>query len=675
LRRPVALKLLHATLEDEEQVRRFQQEARVTSRLQHPGVVTLFDFGVCQQSHQPWIAYEFIEGQDLASLPPGHPWLHPEHLAEVGALIAEALDAAHQLGVVHRDVKPANVLLRETGEPVLCDFGIARLDEGASVRTAEGILLGTPAFMSPELWKGTAPSPASDQYAWAATLYQLLYGQTVFGVEEPYEILRALESGQRVRIPSSHAGAYGLEQALLRALSPLPRLRYPGMQDFAQALRGQPQTSPPASGQDALAQNQTQVVDREAITRQSQVATLGTTRQLSVPSAADPKSGAPPQRGRLLPFLVLIPLILAGLHWFSPSFPAAVAPSSPVSTPGPQALPPQLRETSLAMQELLGEDLTAPIEERPKFAKLQAIYPKLVTLAFRDLWIKLLRRTGRWIEDTPAHQQGPWFQAQVQRILGHQAYQSAIYIKRFSQRIEKTASGIKALREIVGTEDKKEDLLRASTWEDAAVWEQYEFMLKRIDLLIQKLVATHLPESPPSWLLRPLLELGSLFNLPSMATFLEPVHEHLLKVQNSEDLLRFGRLQYLILRRIHDRGLIPSSLRRKVLFETQDYLENPSYEIPEKIYVELQARGFEQLLTTPFLYHGEDFPELRGRIPSILELLKALLPDHPATITQFAYEASRAQAKNVIVQIPGMAPWIEEARILAEEGRKLLPTP
>lgn len=186
LDRPVALKTLHAGLVDTaEQVQRFRDEARLTASIRHPGVVTLLDHGV--DAGVPWMAFEYVEGTSLRSwVEKGRtPW---RRVLEVARAVSQALDEARQNGIIHRDIKPDNILISLKGELKLADFGIAKWS-GNETRTAEGIVLGTPAYLSPMQVKGHMPAHHSDLYALGVTMFELLTGITPFVADNPILML------------------------------------------------------------------------------------------------------------------------------------------------------------------------------------------------------------------------------------------------------------------------------------------------------------------------------------------------------------------------------------------------------------------------------------------------------------------------------------------------------
>jgi serine/threonine-protein kinase len=241
LDRPVALKLLTAAPKDA--AMRFDREARATARLEHPGVVRVYDHGVCQDG-QRYIVYELIEGEDLSHWK-GPPPTPPE-VRRWGASLARALAAAHASGVLHRDVKPANLILDRQGQPRLCDFGLARDEEtreGAAA-TATGMILGTPAFMAPELIHGHPHTWASDQFALAATLYELATGARPFDDSRLRALLEGEDGEGPVPCPELEAADAKLARILRRSMHPDPDKRWPDLEALAEALERPPAGTP-----------------------------------------------------------------------------------------------------------------------------------------------------------------------------------------------------------------------------------------------------------------------------------------------------------------------------------------------------------------------------------------------------------------------------------------------
>jgi serine/threonine-protein kinase len=175
LDRPVALKRLAENLaRDEDLQRRFLREARLAARLAHPNVVRVFDVG--EDEGRPFIAMEYVEGETLADLAARRRPLPPAEAATLGIQMCAGLAAAHAAGLVHRDVKPQNLLLGVDGVLKLGDFGIAAGQEGTRL-TLAGTVLGTAGYLAPEQARGERVTAAADIYAVGAVLYELLAGE------------------------------------------------------------------------------------------------------------------------------------------------------------------------------------------------------------------------------------------------------------------------------------------------------------------------------------------------------------------------------------------------------------------------------------------------------------------------------------------------------------------
>jgi serine/threonine protein kinase len=236
--RRVALKTLSipSDAEEAEEFRkRFLREAQAAGMLNHPGIVTVHDAGVDDETELSFIAMEYIEGRSLREfLRAGHGFAYSE-VARIGAALAGALDYAHSKGVVHRDIKPANILFTPQGVAKITDFGVARLE--SSNLTATGQFIGTPNYMSPEQVAGGIVDGRSDLFSLGVVLFELLTGQRPFPghslTEVAYKIVH-----EPARIPSQVRPALppAFNPIVLKLLEKDPARRYGRGADVARAL-------------------------------------------------------------------------------------------------------------------------------------------------------------------------------------------------------------------------------------------------------------------------------------------------------------------------------------------------------------------------------------------------------------------------------------------------------
>jgi serine/threonine protein kinase len=234
LRRSVALKVFHAqdqlpAAEAEQLTERAMREARVVARLQHRHAISIYD--VVEYEGRPCLVMEFVPSETLAQILGELTTLLEHEAATLGAQVASALAAAHAAGIIHRDVKPANILIDYDGTARISDFGIAHAF-GETTLTSAGMLTGTPAYLAPEVARGEDSSYASDVFSLGSTLYAALEGRPPFGDQRnPIGLLHRVASGQIT--PPEHAGA--LTPLLTEMLSPDPRDR-PTMAQVADDL-------------------------------------------------------------------------------------------------------------------------------------------------------------------------------------------------------------------------------------------------------------------------------------------------------------------------------------------------------------------------------------------------------------------------------------------------------
>ncbi|MBZ0186214.1 MAG: serine/threonine protein kinase, partial [Candidatus Obscuribacterales bacterium] len=244
--REVAIKVLHDYLvSDDEFIKRFRQEAKASSRLSHPNIITIYDFGVIPQGNRPYIAMDLLVGTPLSDLLAQEERLTIEESIPIFVQVCSALGEAHRQGVVHRDVKPENIVLVErSGQklfPIVVDFGIARIVEesDAAKITRTGTVCGSPTYMSPEQCTSSKVDNRSDIYSLAVVIYECLTGDVPFHSEELVRVMAMHLSDPPTPLNQVRPGLRfpeALEEVVYRALAKSPDQRYQTMDEFAEAL-------------------------------------------------------------------------------------------------------------------------------------------------------------------------------------------------------------------------------------------------------------------------------------------------------------------------------------------------------------------------------------------------------------------------------------------------------
>src|SRR5262245_6040007 len=314
LGRTVAVKLLLSSLLDEPGfTERFRGEARTMATISHPGVVDVYDYG-SDPTTGAYLVMEYIQGDALSRTLARVGRLTAGRTMALVAQAADALHAAHQAGVVHRDVKPGNLLVRPDGTLVLTDFGIARA-AGAAQLTAAGSVLGTASYISPEQAMGEQATPLSDIYSLGVVAYQCLSGYRPFEGDNPLEIAMRHVREQAPALPPDVP--LPVRAIVERAMAKRPADRWPNASAFAQEARrvaGQLGTNAPqpALAAAAVGQRPGQAPIAAAQTRQL-AAPTHPGRSAYLPPSADVGTvrsrGGGPSTGTLVAIIVAVVLV------------------------------------------------------------------------------------------------------------------------------------------------------------------------------------------------------------------------------------------------------------------------------------------------------------------------------------------------------------------------------
>ena len=288
LDRVVAVKVLKREYADDPSFRsRFETEARHAASLHHPGIAAVYDFGEAESVDgsgvpRPYLVMELVEGQPLSALlRPGAP-MSPEVATPLLAQAADAIAAAHAAGIVHRDVKPANLIVTPDRRVKVTDFGIARAADSVGI-TQTGQVMGTPQYLSPEQARGTTATPASDVYSLGVVAYECLAGRRPFDAGSPVATALAHLNQPVPALPASVPAP--LAAVVLTALAKDPADRFASAADFATALR-----DPDVAGLDPAAAEAATAVVPAAQVAPAEPATAVLTG-VGAPLAAAPPTG------------------------------------------------------------------------------------------------------------------------------------------------------------------------------------------------------------------------------------------------------------------------------------------------------------------------------------------------------------------------------------------------
>lgn len=285
LERYVAIKLLAEHLADDPAfVSRFQREAQAAAKLIHPNIVQVFDSGLDEQSGQHFIVMEYIEGRSCAEILRDQGWVPVQEAVSIVEQACEGLHYAHRHGVIHRDVKPGNLLRSAEGQVKLADFGIAKAAEQSSI-TQVGSVLGTAAYLSPEQARGQDAGPQADIYALGVVAYQLISGRLPYEASSLSELVLLQQERPPPRLDALVAGVTPqLADAVETALALDPAQRFASAAEMAEAIVAG------ATGQTVPAA--TQALRTAAVPRTT---VLPRTSATAPPHRLRPRPGPPPR--------------------------------------------------------------------------------------------------------------------------------------------------------------------------------------------------------------------------------------------------------------------------------------------------------------------------------------------------------------------------------------------
>ena len=325
LGRRVAIKILNDRYASDDTFNeRFRREAKSAAALSHPNIVSIYDRGDAEG--RPYIAMEVIEGRSLKELILASGSLPIAQAVEYAKQILNALRFAHRNGIIHRDIKPHNILLGAEDRLKVTDFGIARA--GASQMTEVGSIMGTAQYLSPEQARGAPVTAASDLYSVGVVLYEMLTGKTPFNGETPIEIaMKHLNEPPRPPSDLRPEISPELDQIILRALAKDPHERYQAADDFVADL-DRLEAGIPVAPETALAATAvltgtaaTQVIPSETRTRVASTGVVAPPRRPAYPPEYGYRGPPPKKRNRLVPWLVALFFVaaaaLAGWYVFS----------------------------------------------------------------------------------------------------------------------------------------------------------------------------------------------------------------------------------------------------------------------------------------------------------------------------------------------------------------------
>jgi serine/threonine-protein kinase len=362
LERQVAVKLLAEHLADEEAfVSRFQREAQAAARLVHPNIVQVFDSGRDENTGQYFIVMEYIEGSSGAEILRDQGWVEVDEALAIIEQACEGLDYAHRHGVVHRDVKPGNLLRSREGEVKLADFGIAKATEQSSI-TQVGSVLGTAAYLAPEQARGEEAGPSADLYALGVVTYQLISGRLPYDATSLTELALKQQQEHPATLDTLVAAVNPeLADAVAISLALDPQDRYQTAREMRRALSDGLRGVAPGRRHTAATTRATTVLSAGRPTQQTRVVAPRQPRQgparerpVAAPAAARPVEA--PARRRRKGRLAVALLGLLALALVAVAVVIATAPSSTTQITLRNVVYKDVGKASAALQQLVSEN-------------------------------------------------------------------------------------------------------------------------------------------------------------------------------------------------------------------------------------------------------------------------------------------------------------------------------
>jgi serine/threonine protein kinase len=307
LERSVAMKVLDPAFitDDSDVLARFRREAKAIAALRHPNILTVYDYG--EEEGLAYIVMEYVEGGTLKDRLEGEPF-EPQRAVGLSIGVGRALAFGHDQGIIHRDVKPANILLPREDWPLLADFGLVKLQQARRALTQAGMILGTPDYTSPEQALGEAADHRADIYALGVVLYEMIIGRLPFEANKAFDVLlmHINEAPPKPReivpnIPEI------VEDIILKALAKSPAERYPDMQDMVTNLEAAWETfqtsahlaSPPA--EDSIHHATMQIDSVQSFLKGPRFVVAATGSPLLIPLKDEVLIGRADPRGKVVP--------------------------------------------------------------------------------------------------------------------------------------------------------------------------------------------------------------------------------------------------------------------------------------------------------------------------------------------------------------------------------------